>query len=78
MAEPVDWRKEKKNVRAAVHKTEVMHASGGDTPQFRRQHVITLVHLGKVEEHFGNKRWLRKLYARMDAIRPAQTFQQGA
>ena len=79
MNEPVGyWRKQRVNVRAAVHQTEVLHAASGDTPQFRRLHVETLVYLGKVEQHFGNKRWVRKLYERMDAIRPAQTFQQGA
>ena len=71
------WRKERRNVHAAVHHCEQMSAHLSTTPQYRKQYTQTLVRLGKVEQHFGNKRWVRALYTRMDGIRPEQTFRQG-
>lgn len=63
----------KLNVRAAVKNCEQLSAAGmSEDASFRRLYRQTLLRLDEIAHETGyQKRWLKKLYIRMDAIQPS-------
>lgn len=63
----------KLNVRSAVRHCEKLAAAGmSEEATFRHLYRNTLVRLDEMAREYGyGKRWLKKLYARMDTIQPS-------